>query len=145
MLYLDKVIKDTDMNIWKYIYIRFFKIRRRIIGRDGADEFAAMLFVASFDVLLFFGIMILTDKLVDKILSTKYEPFFFAFYILGMFTIGWFRNRSMCKDGAFERIKKEVENEPKKLKWGLLSILYMIFVVLFFLFSCYIGKYGFNL
>ena len=41
------------MNIWKYIYIRFFKIRRRIIGRDGADEFAAMLFVASFDVLLF--------------------------------------------------------------------------------------------
>lgn len=62
-----------------------------------------------------------------------------------MFTIGWFRNRSMCKDGAFERIKKEVENEPKKLKWGLLSILYMIFVVLFFLFSCYIGKYGFNL
>ena len=46
------------MNIWKYIYIRFFKIRRRIIGRDGADEFAAMLFVASFDVLLFFGIMI---------------------------------------------------------------------------------------
>lgn len=53
MLYSGKVIKDTDMNVWKYIYIRFFKIRRRIIGRDGADEFAAMLFVASFDVLLF--------------------------------------------------------------------------------------------
>ena len=46
MLYSEKVIKDTDMNIWKDIYIRFFKIRRRIIGRDGADEFAAMLFVA---------------------------------------------------------------------------------------------------
>ena len=104
-----------------------------------------MLFVASFDVLLFFGIMILTDKLVDKILSTKYEPLFFAFYILGMFTIGWFRNRSMCRNGAFERIKKEVENEPKKLKWSILSILYMIFVILIFLSCCYIGKYGLNL
>lgn len=145
MLYSGKVIKDTDMNVWKYIYIRFFKIRRRIIGRDGADEFAAMLFVAFFDVLLFFGIMILIDKLVNNTLSTKYEPFFFAFYILGMFTIDWFRNRSMCKNGAFERIKKEVENEPEKLKWSLLSILYMIFVILFFLSCCYIGKYGLNL
>ena len=26
MLYSDKGIKDTDMNVWKYIYIQFFKI-----------------------------------------------------------------------------------------------------------------------
>lgn len=51
------------MNVWKYIYIKFFKIRRRIIGRDGADEYAAMLFVASFDVLLYFGILILIVNL----------------------------------------------------------------------------------
>ena len=56
------------MNVWKYIYIKFFKIRRRIIGRDGADEYAAMLFVASFDVLLYFGILILIDKSVDNVL-----------------------------------------------------------------------------
>lgn len=64
--------------------------------------------------------------------TIKYEPLYFALYLLGMFTIERLRNRSMCKNGAFERIKKEVENEPEKLKWGLLSILYMIFVVLFF-------------
>lgn len=130
------------MNVWKYIYIKFFKIRRRIIGRDGADAFAAMLFVASFDALLYFGILILIDKSVDNVLSKEYEPLYFAFYMLGMLTIERLRNRTMCKNGAFERIKEEVENEPQKLKWSILSILYMIFVVFFFLFCCYIGKYG---
>ena len=101
-----------------------------------------MLFVASFDVLLYFGIIILIDKIMDKVLSTKHEPLYFALYISGMLIIGYWRNRSMCKDGAFERIKKEVEEEPQKLKWSILSILYMIFVVIFFLFCCYVGKYG---
>lgn len=45
------------MNVWKYIYIQFFKIRRRIIGYDGADEYAAMLFVASLDCLFYWGIV----------------------------------------------------------------------------------------
>ena len=130
------------MNVWKYIYIKFFKIRRRVIGKDGADDFAAMLFVAFLDMFLYFGILILIDRLVDNVLSTKYEPFFFALYILGMLTIGWLRNRSMCKKGSFERIIKEVEEEPQKLKWGILSILYMIFVIIFFVFCCYVGKYG---
>ena len=58
---------------------------------------------------------------------------YFAFYMLGMLTIERLRNRTMCKNGAFERIKEEVENEPQKLKWSILSILYMIFVVFFFL------------
>jgi hypothetical protein len=130
------------MNVWKYIYIKFFKIRRRVIGKDGADDFAAMLFVAFLDMFLYFGILILIDRLVDNVLSTKYEPFFFALYILGTLTIGWLRNRSMCKGDAFERIRKEVEAEPRKMLWGILSILYIIFVVLFFLFCCYVGKYG---
>ena len=120
------------MNVWKYIYIKFFKIRRRIIGRDGADEYAAMLFVASFDVLLYLGVIMLIDKLMNNILSIKYEPLYFALFASGILIIERLRNHFMCKYGAFERIQKEVENEPKKLKWGLLSILYMIFVVLFF-------------
>lgn len=103
------------MNVWKYIYIKFFKIRRRVIGKDGADDFAAMLFVAFLDMFLYFGILILIDRLVDNVLSTKYEPFFFALYILGTLTIGWLRNRSMCKGDAFERIRKEVEAEPRKM------------------------------
>ncbi|WP_349855021.1 hypothetical protein [Bacteroides cellulosilyticus] len=130
------------MNVWKYIYIKFFKIRRRIIGRDGADEFAAMLFVVFFDVLLYFGILILINLSVDDVLLKEYEPLYFAFYMLGILTIGWLRNRTMCKNGAFERIKNEVENEPRKLMWGILSILYMIFVIVFFLFCCYVSRYG---
>ncbi len=132
------------MNVWKYIYIKFYKFRRWGLGKTLGEDYAAMLLVASFDVLLYFGILILIDKWVDNVLSIKYEPLYFALYLLGMFTIERLRNRSMCKNGAFERIKKEVENEPEKLKWGLLSILYMIFVVLFFLSCCYIGKYGLN-
>lgn len=130
------------MNVWKYIYIQFFKIRRKIIGYDGADEFAAMLFVAFLDMFLYFGVIILIDRLVDNVLSKKYEPIFFTLYILGILTIGWLRNRSMCKDGAFERIKKEVDKESQKLKWSILSILYIIFVFTFFLFCCYVGKNG---
>ena len=57
-------------------------------------------------------------------------------------TIELMRNLSMFKKGAFELIKKEAENEPQKLKWSILAILYMIFAVIFFLFCCYIGKYG---
>lgn len=133
------------MNVWKYIYIEFYKFRRWGLGKTLGEDYAAMLFVASFDVLLYFGILILIDKWVDNVLSIKYEPLYFALYLLGMFTIERLRNRSMCKNGAFERIKKEVENEPSKLKWSLLSILYMIFVILFFLSCCYIGKYGLNL
>ena len=130
------------MNVWKYIYIQFFKIRRRIIGRDGADDYAAMLFVASLDILLYLGVIILIDNLMDNVLSIKYESVFFALYVSGILVIERLRNRSMCKGGAFERIKKEVENEPQKLKWSILSILYVIFVVVFFLFCCYVGKYG---
>lgn len=133
------------MNVWKYIYIKFYKFRRWGLGKTLGEDYAAMLFVASFDVFLYFGILILIDKWIDNVLSIKYEPLYFALYLLGMFTIERLRNRSMCKNGAFECIKKEVENEPSKLKWSLLSILYMIFVILFFLSCCYIGKYGLNL
>lgn len=133
------------MNVWKYIYIKFYKFRRWGLGKTLGEDYAAMLFVASFDVLLYFGILILIDKWVDNVLSIKYEPLYFALYLLGMFAIERLRNRSMCKNGAFERIKKEVENEPEKLKWSILSILYMIFVVLFFCVCCCIGKYGLNL
>lgn len=130
------------MNVWKYIYIKFYEFRRWMLGKTLGEDYAAMLFVALFDVLIYFGILILIDRLTDKILSVKYEPLFFALYLLGMLVIERLRNRSMCKKGAFERIIKEVEEEPQKLKWGILSILYMIFVIIFFVFCCYVGKYG---
>ena len=130
------------MNVWKYSYIKFYEFRRLMLGKTLGEDYAAMLFVALFDVLIYFGILILIDRLTGNVLSNADEPLFFALYLLGMLTIEGLRNRSMCKNGAFERIKKEVEEEPQKLKWSILSILYMIFVVFFFLFCCYIGKYG---
>lgn len=137
--------KDAGMNVWKHICIKFYEFRRSLLGKTLGEDYAAMLFVASFDVLLYFGIIILIDKGADNVLSIKYEPLYFALYLLGMLAIERLRNRSMCKNGAFERIKKEVENEPQKLKWSILSVLYMIFAVLFFLFCCCVGKYGLNL
>ena len=104
-----------------------------------------MLFVASLDVLLYFGIIILIDKPVDNALTLKYEPLYFTLYISGILTIGWLRNYSMCKGGKFELIKREVENEPQKLKWSILSILYIIFVVVFFYFAVTLGSLNYNL
>lgn len=49
------------MNVWKYTYIQFFKIRRRVIGKCGADDFAAMLFVVLLDCLFYWGIINLVD------------------------------------------------------------------------------------
>ena len=51
------------------------------LGKTLGEGYAAMLFVASFDVLLYFGILILIDKSVDKVLSKEYEPLYFAFYL----------------------------------------------------------------
>ena len=45
------------MNVWKYIYIKFYKFRRWGLGKTLGEDYAAMLFVASFDVLLYFGIL----------------------------------------------------------------------------------------
>ena len=128
------------MNVWKYIYIKFYEFRRWMLGKTLGEVYATMLFVALFDVLLYFGIIILIDKLMDNILSIKYQPLFFALFLLGMLTIERLRNRSMCKEGVFERIKKEVDEEPQKLKWSILSILYMIFVVVFFYFAAMLGN-----
>ena len=101
------------MNVWKYIYIKFYKFRRWGLGKTLVEDYAAMLFVASFDVLLYFGILILIDKSVDNVLSKEYEPLYFAFYMLGMLTIERLRNRTMCKNGACERLMEVVENEPQ--------------------------------
>ena len=75
------------MNVWKYIY-QVLQDTPQGNRKRRADDFAAMLFVAFLDMFLYFGILILIDRLVDNVLSTKYEPFFFALYILGTLTIG---------------------------------------------------------
>ena len=47
----------------------------------------------------------------------------------------------MCKKGVFERIKKEVEGEPRKLFWGIISLVFILFALVFFALSMYLwGK-----
>lgn len=59
------------------------------------------------------------------------------FFLGGAFIIGGIRNRSMCKGSAFNRIWKEVEAEPHKMLWGILSLLYILSAVAFFALSLY--------
>ena len=48
------------------------------------------------------------------------------------------RNHSLRKNGAFERIKKEVEEEPRKFLWGTLSLLFVLFALAFVALSMYL-------
>lgn len=59
------------MNVWKYIYIRFYEFRRWLLGKTLGEDYAAMLFVASLDILLYLGVIILIDNLMDNVLSIK--------------------------------------------------------------------------
>ena len=47
-------------------------------------------------------------------------------------------NHTLRKKGAFERIKKEVEEEPRKFLWGTLSLLFILFTLAFFILSMYL-------
>lgn len=49
-----------------------------MLGKALGEDYAAMLFVVLFDVLIYFGILILIDKLTDNVLSNAHEPLFFA-------------------------------------------------------------------
>lgn len=134
----DKVVKDIDMNVWKYIYIHFFKIRRKIIGKDGADEYAAMLFVALIDCLFYWGIVTFMDGFTGYHLLPKHEILHTFLFLGGAIIIERIHNQTMCKEKAFERIKKEVEEEPRKILWSILSVLYIISAVAFFALSLYL-------
>ena len=129
------------MNVWRYIYIQFFKIRRRIIGNDGADEYAAMLFVTSLDCLFYFGVVTLTDGVTGYHLLPKHKLLYALLFIGGGLIIETIRNRTMCKKGVFERVRKEVEEEPRKFLWGTLySIIRFSRSVFFCTIHVFMGK-----
>ena len=125
------------MNVWKYTYIQFFKIRRRVIGECGADDFAAMLFVVLLDCLFYLGIVVLADAFTGYHWLPEHKLLEIILFLGGAFIIGGIRNRSLCKGGAFDRIRKEVEAEPRKMLWGILSLLYILSAVAFFALSLY--------
>ena len=126
------------MNVWNYTFIQFFKIRRRIIGYDGADEYAAMLFVTSLDCLFYFGIITLIDGFTGYHLLNGNRLLFAVLFIGGCLVIERIRNSTLCKKGVFERVKKEVEEEPNKFLWGTLSLIYVFLALSFFTLSMYL-------
>ena len=126
------------MNVSKYIYIQFFQIRRKIIGHAGADEYAAMLFVASLDCLLYWGVVTFADGFTGYHLLPKHKPLYAFLFIGGALIIEKFHNHLMCKKGLFERIKKEVEEEPQKKFWATLSLSFILFTLAFFALSMYL-------
>jgi hypothetical protein len=129
------------MNIWKYIYIKFYQFRRWMLGKTLGEDYAAMLFVASLDCLFYWGIVTFTDGFIGYRLLPNHKPLYALLFIGGALIIAKVRNRSMCKNGAFERIKKEVEEEPRKMFWGTLSLLFILFAFAFFASSMYLwGK-----
>ncbi len=129
------------MNVWKYIYIKFFKFRRWLLGETLGEDFAAMLFVVLLDCLFYLGIVVLADAFTGYHLLPEHKLLEIILFLGGAFIIGGIRNRSMCKGGAFDRIRKEVEAEPRKMLWGILSLLYILSAVAFFLLSMYLwGK-----
>ena len=100
-----------------------------------------MLFVVLLDCLFYLGIVLLIDAFTGYHLVPKYKLLEVILFLGGAFIIGSVRNRAMCKGGAFERIKKEVEGEPRKFFWGTLSLLYILSAFAFFILSVYLwGK-----
>lgn len=131
MLYSDKVIKDTDMNVWKYIYIKFYKFRQCLLGKTLAEDFTSLLFVVGLDFLLYSGIVFLTDGLTGYNLLPDHKPLYTLIFLCGGFILWMIHNHTLRKKGAFERIKKEVEEEPRKFLWGTLSLLFILFTLAF--------------
>ena len=122
------------MNVWKYTYIKFYQFRRETL----AGDYTAMLFVVELDFCVYSGIVFLIDGLTCYNLI----PFFGLLYVLillgGGFILWMIRNHSLRKNGAFERIKKEVEEEPRKFLWGTLSLLFVLFTLAFVALSMYL-------
>ena len=126
------------MNVWKYTYIKFYKFRRSLLGETLAADFTSLLCVVGLDFLLYSGIVFLTDGLTGYHLLPDHKPLYTLIFLCGGFVLWMIHNHALRKNGAFERIKKEVEEEPRKLLWGMLSLLFILFALAFVASSMYL-------
>lgn len=124
-------IEDTQMNVRKYTYIKFYKFRRCLLGKTLAEDFTSLLFVVGLDFLLYSGIVFLTDGLTGYNLLPDHKPLYTLIFLCGGFILWMVHNHTLRKKGAFERIKKEVEEEPRKFLCGTLSLLFILFTLAF--------------
>lgn len=126
------------MNVWKYTYIKFYKFRQCLLGKTLAGDYTAMLFVVELDFCVYSGIVFLIDGLTGYNLIPCYGLLYVLILLGGGFILWMIRNHSLRKNGAFERIKKEVEEEPRKFLWGTLSLLFVLFTLAFVALSMYL-------
>ena len=114
------------MNIWKYIYIKFYKCRRHIVGKTLGEEYTAMLFIASLDCLWYWGTITFIDGFLGYPLLPRHKYLYASLLIGGALIIEKLRKMTMCKEGLFEEMIKEVEEEPHEVVWNVLSIMYIL-------------------
>lgn len=125
------------MNVWKYTYIKFYKFRQRLLGKTLAGDYTAMLFVVELDFCVYSGIVFWADGLTGYNLLPDHELLYILILLSGGFIFWMIRNHSLRKNGVFEHIKKEVEEEPRKFLWGILSLLFVLFALAFVASSMY--------
>lgn len=106
------------MNVWKYTYIKFYKFRQCLLGKTLAGDYTAMLFVVELDFCLYSGIVFLIDGLTGYNLIPCHELLYVLILLGGGFILWMIRNHSMCKNGAFERIKKRGRGRTQKVFVG---------------------------
>lgn len=97
-----------------------------------------MLFVVELDFCVYSGIVFLTDGLTGYNFLPDHKLLCTLILLSGFFVFWMIRNHFMCKNGAFERIKKEVEEESRKFLWGTLSLLFVLFTLAFVASSMYL-------
>ena len=108
-----------------------------MLGKTLAEDFTSLLFVAGLDFLLYSGIVFLTDGLTGYHLLPDHKLLYTLIFLCGGFILWMVHNHTLRKNGAFERIKKEVEEEPRKFLWGTLSLLFVLFSLAFVALSMY--------
>lgn len=97
-----------------------------------------MLFVVELDFCVYSGIVFLIDGLTGYNLLPNHKPLYTLIFLCGGFILWMIHNHTLRKNGAFERIKKEVEEEPRKFLWGTLSLLFVLFTLAFVALSMYL-------
>jgi hypothetical protein len=125
------------MNVGKYISVKFFKIRRRLIGSYGDDDFAAAVFVSIFDTFYYWGAVVFIDIFLDDILIGENFWAYLIITFIGLILIVHYRKVTLCNNNSFEKVIDEVETEPRKVKWAILSIIYIVSSIAFLLLSLY--------
>ena len=71
--------------------------------------------MALLDCLFYWGVVTFADSITDYHLLPEHEILHTVLFLDGTVIIARVHNHNLCKGDAFERIKKEVEEKPRKM------------------------------